>query len=50
MWDDIPGLPEDGAALLFARGRLAFMTQTVAVCHGGLSLDEVVVPLVRVSA
>jgi hypothetical protein len=50
VWDDIPALPEDADPVLFAPGRLAFMSQAIAVCHGGLSLDEVIVPLVRVTA
>jgi hypothetical protein len=45
IWDDIPGLPADTDPLLIASGRLAFMSQELAVSHGGLSLDEVVVPL-----
>lgn len=49
-WDDIPGLPNSAEPLLIAGGRLAFTNQQLSVSHGGLSIDEVVVPLVRVSA
>lgn len=48
IWDDIPGLPAEVEPLLIAPGRLGFMSQKLAVSHGGLSLDEVVVPLARV--
>lgn len=48
IWDDIPGLPAGTESLLMAPGRLAFMSQEVAVSHGGLSMDEVIVPLARV--
>jgi len=45
-----PGLPQDSPAMLFAKGRSAFIRGSEpAVVHGGLSLDEVIVPLVRVS-
>jgi hypothetical protein len=47
-WDNIPGLPQDAAHLKFAGGRLAYTNFQLSVSHGGLSLDEVVVPLVRV--
>lgn len=47
-WDP-PGLPPS-TSLLFAAGRTAFIRgDDPAVVHGGLSLDEMVVPLVRVS-
>ena len=40
-----PGLPADGCFPLFARGRRAFVRlRGPVVVHGGLSLDEVVVP------
>lgn len=45
-----PGLPPEAAAMLFARGRSAYVHGSdPAVVHGGISLDEVIVPLVRVS-
>lgn len=50
VWDDIPGMPSSAEPLLFASGRNAFTKNLVSVSHGGLSLDEVVVPLTRVSA
>lgn len=41
------GLPE-GLRLLFAPGRAAFLRRgETALCHGGLALEEVIVPLVR---
>jgi hypothetical protein len=49
-WDDIPGMPSSTEPLLFAPGRLAFTNLQLSVSHGGLSIDEVIVPLVRVSA
>jgi hypothetical protein len=49
VWDDIPGLPASAEALRFAPGRLAYTNQQLSISHGGLSLDEVVVPLVRVA-
>jgi hypothetical protein len=49
-WDHIPGLPESADHLLrFAPGRLAYTSQSLSVTHGGLSLDEVIVPLLRVT-
>ncbi len=50
VWDDIPGMPSSAEPLLFAAGRTAFTKNLVSVSHGGLSLDEVIVPLARVSA
>ncbi len=50
IWDDIPGLPSTVEPLLFAPGRMAFTDLPLSVSHGGLSFDEVIVPLVRVSA
>ena len=45
-----PGLPTDGPFPVFAPGRSAYVRGThPVVVHGGLSLDEVIVPLVRVS-
>jgi hypothetical protein len=45
-WDDIPGLPE--TFLRFAPGRSAYTNLAVSISHGGLSLDELVVPLAKV--
>ena len=50
VWDDIPGLPFTAEPLLFAAGRTAFTNNRISVSHGGLSFDEVVVPLARVTA
>jgi len=45
-----PGIPDD-CFLVFAEGRAAYVHGTAAlVTHGGMSLDEVVVPLARVEA
>jgi len=49
-WDPIPGMPPDASPIRFANGRLAFTNNPLSVSHGGLSLDEAIVPLVRVSA
>jgi len=49
-WDDIPGMPASAEPLLFAPGRLAFTNNLISISHGGLSIDEVIVPLVRVTA
>jgi hypothetical protein len=49
QWDNLPGFPVDEAArLLFAKGRAGW--GSVRLAHGGLSLDEVVVPFVQVEA
>lgn len=50
VWDEIPGMPATAEPLLFASGRNAFTNNRVSVSHGGLSLDEVIVPLARVTA
>ena len=50
VWDDIPGLPSTAEPLLFAAGRTAFTNNRISVSHGGLSFDEVIVPLARVAA
>jgi hypothetical protein len=50
VWDDIPGMPSSAEPLLFAPGRLAFTNNRISISHGGLSIDEVIVPLARVSA
>ena len=49
-WDDVPGLPTMHEALMYARGQTAFTNQQLTVSHGGLSLDEVIVPLAQVTA
>lgn len=48
IWDP-PGIPRMTLNPLFASGRNGFHTSGVRVSHGGISLDEVIVPLVRVS-
>ena len=48
VWDP-PGYPEDANKPLFATGRTGFQTAAVCVRHGGLSIDEVIVPLVEVT-
>lgn len=46
-WDELPGYPADEAErLLFAPGRTGWGPSRVS--HGGLSLDEVIVPFVQV--
>lgn len=50
VWDNIPGLPPTAEPLLFAAGRTAFTGNKISVSHGGLSLDEVIVPLAKVVA
>jgi hypothetical protein len=50
VWDEIPGLPSTAEPLLFGAGRSAFTNNRISVSHGGLSFDEVVVPLARVRA
>lgn len=50
VWDEIPGLPSTAEPLLFAAGRSAFTNNRLSMSHGGLSLDEVIIPLVRVTA
>ena len=44
-----PGLPTSGIFPLFATGRGGFFSGERRVTHGGLSLDEVLVPLVQVT-
>jgi hypothetical protein len=46
-WDP-PGLPAGSCYPLFAPGRGGYFSDNVRVTHGGISLDEVVVPFVRV--
>jgi hypothetical protein len=50
VWDEVPGMPLTAEPLLFAGGRSAFTNNRVSISHGGLSLDEVIVPLARVRA
>jgi hypothetical protein len=47
-WDP-PGLPE-GKAPLFAPGKTGYHSGGPRVTHGGLSVDEVIVPFVRVTS
>jgi len=47
-WDP-PGLPKDKIFPLFAPERGGYFSGELRVTHGGLSLDEVVVPLVQVT-
>ena len=51
LWDP-PGLPTEIAGYypLFALGRSGYHTGASRVCHGGISLDEVIVPVARVTA
>jgi hypothetical protein len=50
VWGEIPGMPPTAEPLLFAAGRSAFTNNRISISHGGLSLDEVIVPLARVRA
>ena len=50
VWDDIPGMPSTAEPLLFAAGRTRSRTTESASAMVGLSLDEVIVPLARVTA
>ena len=51
IWDP-PGLPTESADYypLFAPGRSGYHTGASRVGHGGISLDEVIVPVARVTA
>lgn len=49
-WDAIPGMPSTAEPLLFAPDRHAFTNNRLSISHGGLSIDEVIVPLARVTA
>lgn len=49
-WDEIPGMPPTAEPLLFAAGRAAFTNNRLSISHGGVSLDEVIVPLAKVTA
>lgn len=44
-----PGFPAGAGAPLFAPGRTYFRRSGGVITHGGLSLDEVVVPLARIA-
>jgi hypothetical protein len=47
VWNELPGYPRDEAErLLFAPGRKGWGPSRLS--HGGLSLDEVIVPLVQI--
>lgn len=47
IWDELPGYPADESErLLFAPGRTGWGPSRLS--HGGLSLDEVIVPLVQI--
>lgn len=49
VWDELPGYPSDESErLLFAPGRTGWGSSRLS--HGGLSLDEVIVPLVQIEA
>jgi hypothetical protein len=49
VWDALPGYPSDESErLLFAPGRTGWGPSRLS--HGGLSLDEVIVPLVQIEA
>lgn len=43
-----PGYPPAAGSLLFAPGRKSYRREGLIVSHGGLSMDEVIVPLARV--
>jgi hypothetical protein len=49
VWDP-PAMPDTAPSFLFAPGRTAYISGLVQVVHGGLSLDEVMVPFVRVGS
>lgn len=46
-WDP-PGLPAGSVYPIFARGRSGYFNTGRRITHGGISMDEVVVPLVKV--
>ena len=49
VWDALPGYPsEESERLLFAPGRTGWGPSRLS--HGGLSLDEVIVPLVQIES
>jgi hypothetical protein len=49
VWDP-PGLPPGACYPLFAEGRGGYFSGGLRVTHGGISFDEVIVPLVQVTA
>jgi hypothetical protein len=49
VWDP-PALPPNAPSFLFAPDRTAYISGGVQVVHGGLSIDEVIVPFVRVAS
>jgi hypothetical protein len=46
---DAPGLPDGWRYPLFSPGRGAYFSGEVRLTHGGISLDEVIVPMVKVA-
>jgi PglZ domain len=48
VWDP-PGLPPNAPSFIFAPDRKGYISGSPQVVHGGLSLDEVLVPFVRVT-
>ena len=48
IWDP-PGYPRGTRCPLFPPGRTGFHTSGTRVSHGGLSLDEVIVPFAQVT-
>lgn len=48
VWDP-PGYPRGTRCPLFAQGRTGFQQSGTRVSHGGLSLDEVIVPFMQVT-
>ncbi len=49
VWNH-PGLPDNLSTLLAPPGKAFSQKDTVVLCHGGPSLEEVCVPFVRISA
>ncbi len=47
-WPNPPGMPADECFAVFAPGRGGYFGSGAKMAHGGLSLDEVIVPLARV--
>jgi hypothetical protein len=47
-WPPI-GLPDDFLPLLAPRRNAFIQTGKMTVCHGGVSIDEVIVPLIRIT-
>jgi len=48
-WPNPPGLPSDRCFAIFAPGRGGFFGSGPRMAHGGLSVDEVIVPLAQVT-